>query len=460
MRPARSDGPVGIDNIDEDLDGATVVAACKVTSISESAPYFAAVSPVGRWSHELASSVMPQTLRSTEERQLYLLLQYPALSQTFIRNEVQGLRARGVDVDVVTLEGGESANIDPKWAGEYRGLARPRLTRALRDHVWFVVRHPADYRRFVGAIVQVREYWRTALQRLPTEARRLRAAGRTAGCHTHFGWPHASLSVYLARLLGTRASVTVHANDIYVGDQTRLRARLKQFDRIVTVCSFNVGVLNGYGIAQVGSGEVDIVPCGVSVPSENEVELRRLDVISVARLIEKKGFETLIRAMALVRARIPEARLVIVGDGPERAGLSHLISSLRLEGTVTLTGALGHHATLELMDQAKLFCLASERARDGDCDALPVVIREAMARGLPVISTRVAGIPETVDDEVGWIVDPRSPDQLADAIVAALSDNRERHARGRAGRARVLTHWTVDAQVRGVLEAFARRDRA
>ena len=256
-----------------------------------------------------------------KQRQLYLLWQYPTLSQTFVRNEVQGLRSHGVDVDVVTVEGGQSENIDPGWGGEHRALARPPLARALRDHAWFAVRHPAQYRDFVKAVVRVRDYWRTAIQRLPTEARRLRETGGQAGCHTHFAWPHASLTVYLARLLGTRASVTVHANDIYVGNRSRLRARLAQFDRVVTVCSFNVGVLSGYGITAIGSGEIDIVPCGVSVPPRpQDGTSRTLDVISVARLIEKKGVETMIRAMASVRRRLPDARLVIVGGWARTIG--------------------------------------------------------------------------------------------------------------------------------------------
>ena len=80
-----------------------------------------------------------------------------------------------------------------------------------------------------------------------------------------------------------------------------------------------------------------------------------------------------------------------------------------------------------------------------------------MARAVPVISTTVAGIPETVDDEVGWLVAPRSPGPLADAIVAALADESERRRRGAAARERVRARWTVDAQVTGMLAVFGRR---
>jgi glycosyltransferase involved in cell wall biosynthesis len=305
----------------------------------------------------------------------------------------------------------------------------------------------------------LRDHWRLALQRLPTEARRLRHRDDPGGCHTHFAWPAASVAAYLARLLGVKASITVHANDIYVGNVRRLRARLNLFDRVVTVCNFNVGLLSGLGVTSIGAGDVDVVPCGVEVPAEVATSAApQVDLISVARLIEKKGFDTLVRAIAIVRTRVPDVTVTIVGDGPERDSLEELVASLGLGRNVTLIGALNHDAALELMTGAKLFCLASRRAGDGDCDAVPVVIREAMARGLPVISTRIAGIPETVDGDVGWLVDPGSPEQLAEAITTALLDERQRGQRGRAGRARVLAHWTVEAQANEILAAFNRRD--
>jgi colanic acid/amylovoran biosynthesis glycosyltransferase len=259
-------------------------------------------------------------------------------------------------------------------------------------------------------------------------------------------------------LLDVPASVTVHANDIYVGNEHRLRMRLSEFDRVVTVCNYNVGLLSGMGIVSVGDGGVDVVPCGVAVPEAppDPPAHRPIDVVSVGRLVEKKGFDTFIRAVALVRDRMPEVQALVVGDGPERAALMALIRELGLEGSVTLAGAKSHEQTMQAVESAKVFCLASQRARNGDCDAVPVAIREAMARAIPVISTRVAGIPETVDDEVGWIVDPASAGQLAAAISDALADEHERHARGQAARARVLRRWTLDIQVGGMLQVFNR----
>jgi colanic acid/amylovoran biosynthesis glycosyltransferase len=391
---------------------------------------------------------------------IYVLFEYPQLSQTFVRNEIQGLRELGVEVDVLTVAQGDFAHIDADWPGEFRVLDRPGFWRALSDHIWFTLRRPTSYRRFLMAVARLRDHWRLALQRLPTEARQLLSKPAPQGTHTHFAWSTASVAAYLARLLEVPASITVHANDIYVERGARLRLRLQHFDQVVTVCNFNVGMLSGLGMTPLGGGDVDVVPCGVTIPDELAAgpASRSAELVSVGRLVEKKGFDTLIRAIALVRRCLPEIHAIIVGDGPEGLALSRLVVELGLERNVTLAGAMSHEATLELIRGAKVFCLASQPARDGDCDALPVVIREAMARAIPVISTRVAGIPETVDDEVGWLVDPRSPEQLAEAITVALHDDEEGIRRGRVGRDRVLRRWTVAAQAAGMVRVFERGD--
>jgi glycosyltransferase involved in cell wall biosynthesis len=226
-----------------------------------------------------------------------------------------------------------------------------------------------------------------------------------------------------------------------------------QFDRVVTVCSYNVGFLAGLGVTPARTGDVAVVPCGVDVPDEAQAVCaeERIELVSVGRLVEKKGFDTLIRAIALVRPAFPDVRAVIVGEGPEHSALAGLIAELELERNVTLAGALSHEDTLNLISACELFCLAAQPAPDGDCDALPVVLREAMARATAVVSTRVAGIPETVDEQVGWLVVPRSPEPLAGAITHALSDETERRKRGRAGRERVLARWTIERQLAGML---------
>ena len=339
-------------------------------------------------------------------------------------------------------------------AGPSRSLRRPSVVRALLDHLWFALRFWRQYLAFLRAVLRLRHHWRLALLRLPSEARRLKAGSAPRFCHTHFAWSTASVALYLARLLDAQASITVHAKDIYAARRPELRHQLRSFDRVVTVCNYNVGYLAALDITGDNHG-IAVVPCGVNVPEPDPTqEDATVDVVSVGRLVEKKGFDTLIRAISVVRATFPGVRLRIIGEGPEREALERLIEALGVEHNVVLAGAMEHDVALAEIASAKVFCLAAQKGADGDSDALPVVLREAMARGVPVISTRVAGIPETIDRHVGWLVDPRSPQDLALAIQSALADPDERSRRGLAGRERVRARWTVDAQVAGMLAVF------
>ena len=237
---------------------------------------------------------MPKQGKTGITRRLYVLFQYPKLSETFVRNEIKALRELGADIDVISVEPGDANHIEPNWAGQYRLLSRPSRSRAVLDHLWFAVHHHRSYLRYLIAVVRLREYWRIALQRLPTEARNLRARELPRGCHTHFAWDTAAITAYISRLLDVPASVTLHANDIYVADPARLRARLAHFDQLATVCNFNAGLLRGLRVAGVGSKTIDIVPCGVAVPEAptSASSAQRVDVVSVGRLVEKKGFDT------------------------------------------------------------------------------------------------------------------------------------------------------------------------
>ncbi|TFI58610.1 glycosyltransferase [Sphingomonas parva] len=146
-------------------------------------------------------------------------------------------------------------------------------------------------------------------------------------------------------------------------------------------------------------------------------------VLHVGRLVEKKGTAVLLDAFAAVKARVPAASLVVIGEGPLRATLERRAAALGLAGTVCFTGALAPAAVAAWMRRAWLLAVPSHRARDGDSEGLPMVICEAAASGLPVVASRHSGIPEgVVDGETGLLVPERTPGPLAAAIVALLGN--------------------------------------
>jgi glycosyltransferase involved in cell wall biosynthesis len=260
----------------------------------------------------------------------------------------------------------------------------------------------------------------------------------------------------LAPLVGKPWSLTMHASDI-VNDRRNLDVKLAAADRLITVCDYNRSFLRDeLGVTR----DVDLVICGVDVPAAAPTQ-PDIDVVAVGRLVEKKGFDLLLDALFLPALREVVRSVVIVGDGPLDEQLRKQAADLGLADIVHFAGAQPHSETLATMSRARLLCLPARIARNGDRDSMPVVVKEAMARGIPVVATDVVGIPEMVDDSVGRLV----PASDATALAAALADvlrlpEDERLALGTAGRARVTERFTMTAQVaelRRILTTLAGR---
>lgn len=170
-------------------------------------------------------------------------------------------------------------------------------------------------------------------------------------------------------------------------------------------------------------------------------------VLHVARLVEKKGTEYLIRAFAHVAAQIPEVELVIVGEGPLRAPLETLAKSLRIEERIRFLGAKPHADVLSLIRKAAMLVLPSVTARSGDTEGLGMVLLEAAAQGVPIIGTRHGGIPEAVDDtKTGYLVPERDSNLLAERMHVLLKNSTLRHDMGREARRMCETRFNIQDQ--------------
>lgn len=384
---------------------------------------------------------------SAPDRVLYVLSKYPVLSETFVRNEIAALRTAGVRVDVLTLRAGSTGDVPEGWAGPFEVARRPALGVVVSSLVWWALHHPVRLSKLVHLLLVLRgRDARLALTVLPSV---LRPHIGVRSVHTHFGWRASAPCLFAGLLLAAPSSVTLHANDIYVPTDD-LPRKLRRFDRLVTVCDYNVAVVRGLCGHDV---DVFVVPCGVSVPVEPLAPVTGARVLSVGRLVPKKGFVDLVAAMAVVVAQRPDATLEIIGDGSGRLEVEELIERLHLTDAVTLSGSRPNGEVLDTMSSASVFALACAWEDDGGSDALPVVLREAMARGRPVVSTDVAGIPETLDG-VGWVVPSGDVPALADALLEALEDTQEASRRGTAARERVSQHHTLRHTAEGMKRVF------
>jgi glycosyltransferase involved in cell wall biosynthesis len=179
-------------------------------------------------------------------------------------------------------------------------------------------------------------------------------------------------------------------------------------------------------------------------------------IVSVGRYVEKKGFTHLIEACRLLRTRGIDFECLIVGGGPLEAELQEQIAKAGLEGIVKLLGPRPQEEVRQLLITAGVFVLACVPEAGGGSDNLPTVIMEAMAAGVPVISTKLAGVPEMIEDSVeGLLVEPADPEALSEAIARVLSNEDLNRRMGEQGHETARSKFGIESTVRSLKHILA-----
>lgn len=383
---------------------------------------------------------------------------FPKTSETFIVRELDALDRRGQwEVGLRSLFGSpEPAAVHPvavRWAAAVR---RPRAAGVARGLCWALRRAP---RALFGVLcVVVREHARhpAALARaLVTVALATGHARELAGepgvrIHAHFATYPALAAWVCHRLAGVRYGFTAHAHDLYV-DRTMLAAKVEAADYVVTVSEFNRRLLAG--IPGAPDTPVHVVRCGIdsghypfrarAVPCTGPVR-----ALCVASLEGYKGHRVLFEALALGGPGVDRVELRLVGDGPLRQELAELATSSGLGRRVRFLGRRSELEVRRLLAAADLFVLPSVVADNGQMEGLPVALIEALASGVPTVSTALSGIPEIVLDGVtGLLARPGSARSLRDTLERAIADVQGAPWRARAGRDLVESRFELESSI-------------
>ena len=382
----------------------------------------------------------------------YLVDRPAELSQTFITGELEELRRQGARVVMVAVDEARNGRAPEVPTLVLRKLSHPRrLLRGIAAYVAF--RHPLRWLSFLRSLDEVQsEIGGLGIPKLslPFAGWWLRRQ-KVDVLHAHFAWRGAAAAMSLSRLTGIPWSMTLHANDIF-NDRRNLDAKLRSADRLITVCDYNKRFLHDELCV---TRDVDLVVCGVDVPTLAPAE-RDIDIVAVGRLVDKKGFDLLLDALFLPALRALVNSVVIVGEGPLDEELRKQVADLGLADIVQFVGAQSHAETLATISRSRLLCLPARIAANGDRDSMPVVVKEAMAAGVPVVASDAVGIPEMVDDTVGRLVPASDARALADALCEVLRlPEPEREALGAAGRERVVEKFTMAAQVAKLRQLLA-----
>lgn len=372
----------------------------------------------------------------------YTIERFPVLSQTFVRNEVLEMQRQGTAVVVARLWPGEVTGVDVPVI-DVRGAHDGRL-RLVRDHLHFLLRRPGGYLRYVGiARALGDEGQRIAWRRLPRVARLLQEQG-VDRLHAHFAWGGAALAMTLSALTGWPWAMTMHARDIFT-ERRNLDRKFADADLLVTVCDYNLRYLTDtLGLRR----KVEKIYCGVELPELEAAIEADIDVCFVGRFVEKKGVDLLLRAISELAPMRPGLRLDLIGEGPLLEPSRQLADELGIAERVTFHGALSHEDVLEMLARTRVFCLPARVAADGDADAMPLVIKEAMARKVAVVAGDAGGISEMIDGRTGLLVPPDDVAALRDALAAVLDDDECRQRMARAGREMVEIQFTLSGEVR------------
>ena len=398
-----------------------------------------------------------------------MLKGYPRLSETFIAQEILGLEQRGLPIEIVSLRHPYDPAIHPiheqigaavRYLPEYLYQEPLRVLRA-----WWHMRRKPGYRTLLS--LWLKDLWRD------WTANRVRRFGQALVfaaelpesvdlIYVHYLHTPASVARYAALLKGLPYAVSAHAKDIWTSPDWELREKLEDC-RWLTTCTR----ANQEHLAALSPGtEVFLTYHGLDAARfpaparekgpdgrdpENPVRL-----LGVARMVAKKGVDTLLDALALLPADL-HWRYTHIGRGSEADRLHKKAVELGLNDRIDWQGAKAQAEVIAAYSSADLYVMASRIAADGDRDGLPNVLMEAASQELAAVTTAVSAVPELIaDGENGLLVPPDDPEALAAALETLIRDPEKRLSMGKRARRIVLEGFAMDPG----LDTLAERLRA
>ncbi len=384
---------------------------------------------------------------------------YPRLSETFIAQELRALEARGHRFDIWSLRHPYDDRIHP--IHEEITAGRHYLPEYLHDE-------PLRVLRALIRVARSRRFWRAARvwfgdllrDRSLNRIRRFGQAAvlaaelpaETRFLYAHFLHTPASVTRYTAMIRGIGWGFSAHAKDIWTIPDWEKREKIAD-------CRFGV-TCTGTGAAHLRNldlrgDKISLVYHGLDLsrfpaPPDIRPTSNRFTLLSVGRLVAKKGYGDLLEALS----RLPDAldwHFIHIGGGELKRGIEARARRLELDDRIEWRGKRAQGDVIAAMRSADLFVLPSKIADDGDRDGLPNVLMEAASQKLPILTTNISAIPEFIADGVhGTLVPPGDSGALADAIVALAADPARRTAMAEAAYQRLTASFGMEAGIETV----------
>jgi colanic acid/amylovoran biosynthesis glycosyltransferase len=400
-------------------------------------------------------------------RVAYIVSRFPVATETFLLREFDRVdRDPGACVELFSLFPGERGSvhrIGERWLGR---LHRARPAAVVRGLAWWAVRRPG---RLLSTAVWVMRAHAArpailvrALVTMAVAAAHARTVAALRIQHVHACWAtYPALAAWVCwRLTGVPYSFTGHAHDLFIY-QIGLERKLRDARFTITISEYNRAFLSRFG---ADDERVHLVHYGVDLTGyrfrpRGPRPSGTVRALCVASFHEFKGHRVLVEALAAGGPQIDRLEVELVGEGPLRAEIEEQARRLGVRDRLHFWGRLSEQQVAERLDAADLAVLPSIVARNGDTEGIPNALIESLASGVPVVSTRVSGIPELVHDGVtGLLADAEDAEGLRRAIERTLADPAAAEARAEAGRRLVEREFDIDAAGRRLVELFGTRD--
>ena len=386
---------------------------------------------------------------------------FPSLSQTFVLSQITSLIDLGHEVEIF-------ANYAPVDTKVHKDVTRYKLLNRTCYHLEMCRSMPENcFRRILKAIIYIIKYLPIGPLALLNSLNIFKYGKRSASfhllfeiipfldrgpydiIHCHFG-PSGNYAVKLKDLgvITGKIVTTFHGYDLskYLGDQ-----RSNVYEKLFEKGDLFLPISERWKKELINLGckadKIDVHRMGIDIgkfrfcqrTAEND---RPINILTVARLVEKKGVEYGIRAVGKVLENYPEVQYRIAGDGPLKKHLLDLISALKLKKNIHLLGSKDQDEILDLMTDSDILLAPSVTSKDGDQEGIPVVLMEAFANGLPVISSFHSGIPELIKEGIsGFLVPERDVDAIKEKLKQLILKPELRFQMARAGRKHIESHY-------------------
>ena len=407
----------------------------------------------------------------------YTMSRFPKVTETFIVREMLELQRQGVAVEVYPLRREKTSVVQPE-AMPFVEQAHftPIMSLAiLWANLQMLTTKPASYLGTLATLIRAnwgsRRYFTGAIVYFPKAvylAKRMRADGVTH-LHAHFASHPAAVAFVIGRLAGIPYSFTAHGSDLH-RDQHMLPEKTRDAAFVVAISDYNRSmILDVCGPAQ--ADKVHVVRCGIDPQRfARRTEPTALDrgrgpmrIVCVGTLHEVKGQRYLIKACQQLAERGIAVRCHFLGSGPDEHALRELAVEAGLREAIIFHGTCTSEEVSRQLSAADCLVAPSVPSSDGRREGIPVVLMEAMATGLPCVSSRLSGIPELVDDEeTGYLTEPGNVDQIAAALERLAANAQLRKDMGQAGLEKVLRGVSRHGELpspRRVVPSFGERSR-